>query len=413
MYRSLLFLLLLQLLFFGNIIANQNSDLWITHHDDIWALVINENESEVWVGTLNNGIYIYNGESWEILNTDNSSLPSNSIYEISFIDNETWIGTNSGLVIIRDDEWEVLNIDNSDLPSNEIWSISKGFEDTYWIGTRDGGLVKIYKDGLWKVLNESNSGIHNSVYDIVYDNQEVLFAGTGGGLFYEFDNNNWTKVQITDLPILALITDNNGHLWFSTQHELYFWERSNNQNIVKYDYNSSDLPSGEILSLSTDIENNIWIGVGSGLVLLKDDQFSHFNMDNSQLINNWVSSVFVDSNNNIWVGTMEGLQVHNPNGISTHNFQEHIEIHSIRLSQNYPNPFNPITTITFEIEQQSYVLLEIFNVFGQQIKLLKNNYYTAGSHSTIFDASHLPSGVYYYRMSTSHSTLTKSMTLLK
>jgi len=86
----------------------------------------------------------------------------------------------------------------------------------------------------------------------------------------------------------------------------------------------------------------------------------------------------------------------------------------ITLKQNYPNPFNPTTQISFMLAKQSNVQLEVFNSLGQRLSvLLSDQVLQSGSHTYNFDASALPSGIYFYRLKTNGKVLTRSMTLLK
>jgi hypothetical protein len=83
------------------------------------------------------------------------------------------------------------------------------------------------------------------------------------------------------------------------------------------------------------------------------------------------------------------------------------------LYQNYPNPFNPSTTISYNLPSQGNVTLRVFNMLGQKVKELVNQFQTAGHYTLRFDAAGLPSGVYLYRLVTESGAITKKMLMLK
>ena len=90
---------------------------------------------------------------------------------------------------------------------------------------------------------------------------------------------------------------------------------------------------------------------------------------------------------------------------------------TFRLEQNYPNPFYPTTQIHFDIGNESFVTLKVFDVLGREVSTLVNESKQAGSHKVIVDASTLSSGVYLYRLqgtsATNISVDTKRMILVK
>ncbi len=83
------------------------------------------------------------------------------------------------------------------------------------------------------------------------------------------------------------------------------------------------------------------------------------------------------------------------------------------LHQNYPNPFNSSTEIVFEIETATELDLSVFNLLGKKLKTLRAGYYQPGKYRTIFDASELPSGVYYYQLKTSSRLLRQKCVFMK
>jgi hypothetical protein len=83
------------------------------------------------------------------------------------------------------------------------------------------------------------------------------------------------------------------------------------------------------------------------------------------------------------------------------------------LSQNYPNPFNPTTTIKFNLPEAGNVKLTLFNILGQEIKTLVNEFKESGVHTINFDASELNSGMYIYKIEAGNFVQTRKMTLVK
>lgn len=83
------------------------------------------------------------------------------------------------------------------------------------------------------------------------------------------------------------------------------------------------------------------------------------------------------------------------------------------LKQNYPNPFNPATSISFDIPQVSDVKLAVYNSLGQEVAVLVNTSLQPGKYTYNFDASSVPSGVYFYRIKANEFIETKRMMLIK
>ena len=103
------------------------------------------------------------------------------------------------------------------------------------------------------------------------------------------------------------------------------------------------------------------------------------------------------------------LEVANPLSIDDNNQLPK----NFTLNQNYPNPFNSSTSIDFELQKDSHVKLAVYDITGGLIQILSNSQLKAGQHSIIWKADGVPSGVYYYKLSTDRGSIAKKMTLLK
>ena len=111
---------------------------------------------------------------------------------------------------------------------------------------------------------------------------------------------------------------------------------------------------------------------------------------------NWTSNVYFDSENLI-------SSITNTSTIAE----------NYKLEQNFPNPFNPTTTIKFSIPSSSFVKLSVFDIVGREVSTLVNEKLSAGSFEYNFNASELPSGVYFYKLSTNDFSEVKRMMLVK
>ncbi|MBE0538437.1 MAG: T9SS type A sorting domain-containing protein [Ignavibacterium sp.] len=96
--------------------------------------------------------------------------------------------------------------------------------------------------------------------------------------------------------------------------------------------------------------------------------------------------------------------VEEPNSFIPENFS---------LFQNYPNPFNPSTKISWQSPVSSHQSLKIFDVLGNEVATLINEYKSAGSYEIDFNASSLSSGIYFYRLQAGSFVQSKKMVLIK
>jgi hypothetical protein len=93
--------------------------------------------------------------------------------------------------------------------------------------------------------------------------------------------------------------------------------------------------------------------------------------------------------------------------------EEVLSPEKFELSQNFPNPFNPSTVISFSVPVSGDVNLSVFNTLGEKVSELVNGTMEAGAHKVEFNATGLPSGLYFYKISSGSFSAIKKMVLLK
>ncbi len=93
-----------------------------------------------------------------------------------------------------------------------------------------------------------------------------------------------------------------------------------------------------------------------------------------------------------------------------------VEIHAqseFSVNQNVPNPFNPSTTIRFTLAKAGHVTVEVFNVAGQKVDTIVDDFRESGMHSVAWDGSEYSAGIYFYMVKTGNFSKTMKMTLLR
>jgi subtilisin-like proprotein convertase family protein len=110
--------------------------------------------------------------------------------------------------------------------------------------------------------------------------------------------------------------------------------------------------------------------------------------------------------------TSWGIQINNSQVIGIQNISNEVPA-KFTLGQNYPNPFNPVTNIEFSISKAANTKMTVYDITGKEVAVLVNKQLTAGTYKVDFDASHLATGTYFYRLESGDFTEVKKMLLVK
>ena len=175
---------------------------------------------------------------------------------------------------------------------------------------------------------------------------------------------------------------------------------------------------GTATGLSFRKKNEAWACLGSeSKFIVSVDSGKTWNVNNT--LNNAAiyDLVFTDSLHGFAVGDSGVILKfkYNPTDVSDYNINNFPS--SFSLFQNYPNPFNPSTKISWQSLVSSWQTLKVYDVLGNEVATLVDEYKPAGNHETIFNTStikHQPSsGIYFYQLKAGSSVETKKMLLLR
>ena len=228
-----------------------------------------------------------------------------------------------------------------------------------------------------------------------------------------------------------------------------------NSDVRFGDYIHIDFYGGNIVPVWTDeraggFDMDIYTATINPIVPVELISFSH-RIENGKVILDWVTATELNSwgfeiqrslDNNVFVtiGFVEGNGYSTTNKyysytdesiggmvyyrlkqvdyIGSYNYSAVIEVNGVtvstlKLEQNYPNPFNPVTTIKYQVGNDGYVTLKVFNSLGEEVAELVNQFQKAGSHKFIFEGKDLPSGIYVYQLTSGSYGESKKMMLLR
>jgi uncharacterized membrane protein len=182
--------------------------------------------------------------------------------------------------------------------------------------------------------------------------------------------------------------------------ELTSFRASANNNVVNLSWNTATELNNSGFEVQRKIENSDWNPIG----FIKGNGTTTSNNSYS----------FTDQNPLVGSNVYRLKQV-DFNG--TFEYSNEIEVEIVPaeyvLQQNYPNPFNPTTTINFNIPQEDFVNITVFNSLGEKVATLLDGVMNAGSHSLKFDANGFASGLYILKMTSGSFSNTIKMNLLK
>jgi len=274
-----------------------------------------------------------------------------------------------------------------------------------FVGTYGGPYT--FRGGIFRSKDKGNSWSRlklrpvrdNYIWSLAVSPRGYIYVGGQKGVFRSMnDGKTWRRVRPSKLKsnaIWHLTIDANRSIYAASSFGIF---RSTDQG--KTWTKLSQL--GHILSITVSSNGYIFVGVKEG-VLQSTDNGNTWSQINSGLEGE-VYSLVINSDGYLFAATTEGLYRSVQSLPTSQSLFQGGTITdeppiSFALHQNYPNPFNPTTTIEFELTEDALVTAKVYNTLGQEVaSLAEREEFGEGTNELEFNASSLPSGVYYYRI---------------
>lgn len=409
-----------------NVAAVPNSSRWIVSAEYITDHII--------YGTGAMNIFVTDNSLNNNVAADNNGIVSNTL-GIDYTVGAFFKSTDGGLSWKKYGEMpaDCYNITHADFV-NASTGMAIGWLADELIAIKTN-VLKTTNGGLsW--VNTISDDVIRELRSITYVNENLAFA-TG------FEYTDTTKKGI------VIKTTNGGMNWATILHD------SNRYAKVFFTNNTTGYIAGNNSSsgmvLKTTDQGNSWsticerdslimlgidfyqesgVGIAYGVKFLTGNNYKPFAMRTTNFGQTWALQVIEDGAPLMNLGGsclidkytyymaggtyQEGRIYHTSNGGSTSvNNTSAISVSEFSLSQNFPNPFNPVTSIKYNVPNKSQVMMKVYNSVGKEIVELVNEVKAGGVYEVKFDASNLPSGVYYYKLTSGNFSETKKMILIK
>ncbi len=266
---------------------------------------------------------------------------------------------------------------------------------------------------------------------VVLDNKIYVLGGVGYGYrgdveVYDPATNTWeTKASFSRERYLHAAVAYNGKIYIIGGDS---WEQGYNEvwdDIQEYDPSTNTwtrktpMPSPANGLDAVAVNGKIYVLGGLGVVRVYDiatDRWeeipSNHTSNGSLSVAFWNGYIYRLGGGG-WGPTISTVEACDISGVTGVSGGGDIIPKEFALYQNYPNPFNPATTIEFDLPERSNVKLVVYDVLGREVEKLVDEELDAGRYKVNFNASNLPSGVYFYRIVSGKFVDTKKMMYLK
>ncbi len=293
--------------------------------------ILEDNEKNLWICTANNGLFCYNNNNQTIHFSELKSKKEFKFSSIYFgfqdVNNDLWFGTDGdGLYKYSSKNHTFQKYHNSgnefnSITSNAIYACCEDRSKLLWFGTMNGISYldkKLKFDHYQRVIIDDNYTLNNYVTSFAKDSRGKLWIGTDGGGLCLYDRKTGKiepyryNKKLKSLKVIDLAADTEGKLWVGTWNGgLHCIDVITNEikNFMPEKGNSNSIMSPNIMAMTIDHNNNLWIASfldGISYFDKNSESFFHILPSNDiyTTISNYVYALNKDSYGNVWIGNL-------------------------------------------------------------------------------------------------------------
>jgi hypothetical protein len=416
--------------------------------------------TNLFAGTNGSGIFIStnNGTSWTAVN---SGLTDSNVYAIAVSGTNLFAGTSNGVFFSTNNgtSWTAVN---NGLTNTDVNALAVSGANLF-AGTRGGVFLSINNGASWTAVN---TGLTSTDVLSLAVSGTNLFAGTMvEGVFLSTNNGaGWTQVS-AGLPensnTKALVTygtnlfagiSNSGGVFLSTNKGTSW--TAVNSNLTNHFVNVLAVSGANLFAGTWEYgmrEGGVWRRPIGEMIPVELTSFTT-SANDKQVTLNWSTATELNnqgfevqrkfgSNDFVTIGSVRGHgTTTSPNNYNyvdklvdpgkyfyrlkqidfggKYEYSQTVEINwspftTYKLEQNFPNPFNPSTVISWQSPVSSWQTLKVYDVLGNEVASLVDEYRSAGNYEVEFKASNLASGIYFYQLKVGEFISVKKMVLIR
>jgi ligand-binding sensor domain-containing protein len=272
--------------------------------------ITDDRKGNLYFSTAGEGIYYYDRKRFYNINTDDG-LSDNYVYQLLLTKAGLSAGTDRGINTINfvNGKKHVSSFTSvNGLPDNIVRSIFPASNDDVWIGMQDKGLG-IFKSN--KQFTSLGNWPHGQVNALIAQKKYLLAATEDKGVLYSsladssLSNTGFTQLSPPYTKTSNLVSDDEGNVWFSSNHQLVKTSGTQLQNIIPF----TPQQFVETHTMLADRSGNIWINTTSGLIKYTLDKTNNKWQTRSYRFavideKTDITSLFEDQFGNIWLGTL-------------------------------------------------------------------------------------------------------------